>query len=55
MGFTPGTLTPTGTISTAHGAIEILEIQPEGKRPMTLPEFRNGHPWNPGMRLESLT
>ena len=34
--------------------IEIVEVQPEGKRPMPLGAFRNGHPWEPGMRLESI-
>ncbi len=35
-------------------AVEILELQPEGKRPMTLAAFRNGHPWEEGMRLEAV-
>jgi methionyl-tRNA formyltransferase len=35
--------------------IEIVEVQPEGKRPMPLGAYRNGHPWEPGMHLESLT
>ncbi|HEX2971871.1 MAG TPA: methionyl-tRNA formyltransferase [Tepidisphaeraceae bacterium] len=35
-------------------AIEIVEVQPEGKRPMSLAAYRNGHPWEIGMRLESL-
>jgi methionyl-tRNA formyltransferase len=34
--------------------IEIVEVQPEGKRPMPLAAYRNGHPWEPGMRLESI-
>ena len=35
--------------------IEIVEVQPEGKRPMSLSAYRNGHPWEPGMHLESIT
>jgi methionyl-tRNA formyltransferase len=35
--------------------IEIAELQPEGKRPMTLSAYRNGHRWEPFMHLESLT
>jgi methionyl-tRNA formyltransferase len=35
--------------------IEIVEVQPEGKRPMPLSAFRNGHSWEAGMRLESIT
>ena len=31
-----------------------IEIQPDGKRPMTLTSFRNGRPWKLGMRLESI-
>ena len=36
------------------GTVEIFELQPEGKRPMSLASFRNGYPWQAGMRLESL-
>jgi methionyl-tRNA formyltransferase len=36
------------------GSLQIHELQPEGKRPMTLAAYRNGHPWDPGMRLESI-
>jgi len=50
----PGTIQADGSISTADGAIEILDLQPEGKRLMSLAEFRNGHPWDPGMRIESI-
>ncbi len=51
----PGTVTGEGTIATTDGAIAILELQPEGKRPMPLLAFRNGHPWPAGARLESIT
>jgi len=50
----PGTLTPQGTIITAEDALEILEIQPEGKRPMPLTAYRNGHPWPAGAKLHSI-
>jgi methionyl-tRNA formyltransferase len=50
-----GEIMPTGEISTGDGAVEIMELQPEGKRPMPLRDFRNGHPWHAGMRLESFT
>jgi methionyl-tRNA formyltransferase len=50
----PGTLTPTGTITTAYGELEILEIQPEGKRPMPLTAYRNGHPWPATAQLHSI-
>jgi methionyl-tRNA formyltransferase len=48
-----GTILPQGSVAANAGAVEIIEIQPEGKRPMPLAAFRNGHPWHPGMRLES--
>jgi methionyl-tRNA formyltransferase len=49
-----GTIDANGAVVTGHGAIEIVEIQPEGKRPMPLAAFRNGHPWQAGMRVESI-
>jgi methionyl-tRNA formyltransferase len=36
------------------GAIEIIDVQPEGKRPMSLDAYQNGHRWEVGMRLESI-
>ena len=53
-------LVPAGEIISMHaifsgeGQLEIVELQPEGKRPMPLSAYRNGHPWRPGMRLESI-
>jgi methionyl-tRNA formyltransferase len=38
----------------AGSSVVILEVQPEGKKPMTLAAYRNGHLWEPGMRVESL-
>jgi methionyl-tRNA formyltransferase len=42
------------TIATGDAALELVEVQPEGKRPMPLSAYRNGHPFEAGMRLESL-
>jgi methionyl-tRNA formyltransferase len=50
----PGMVLPSGHVAAGHGAVELVELQPEGKRPMSLAAFRNGHPWMAGMRLESL-
>lgn len=52
----PGELTSHGAISVGDGsqAIEIVELQPEGRNPMSLQAYRNGHPWMPGMRVESI-
>jgi methionyl-tRNA formyltransferase len=51
----PGSISGSGTIAAAHGAVEIVELHPEGKRPMPLASYQNGHPWRAGMRLEPLT
>jgi methionyl-tRNA formyltransferase len=43
----------SGAITAGTGAVEVVELQPEGGRVMSLVDFRNGHPWKPGMRIES--
>ncbi|HEX8524476.1 MAG TPA: methionyl-tRNA formyltransferase [Tepidisphaeraceae bacterium] len=50
----PGFLNSQGLIATGDGLIDILELQPEGKRPMPLKDYRNGRPWPAGARLESI-
>jgi methionyl-tRNA formyltransferase len=50
----PGEIMIDGLVAGGDGGVEIVEIQPEGKRPMPLAAYRNGHPWQPGMRLESI-
>ncbi len=49
-----GTILAGGTVASGNGAVEIVELQPEGKRPMSLDAYRNGHDWSLGMRLESI-
>jgi methionyl-tRNA formyltransferase len=49
-----GIIDAHGHIGAADHMIELVEIQPEGKRPMPLAAFRNGHRWDAGMRLESI-
>jgi methionyl-tRNA formyltransferase len=52
----PGQITTSGCIATAgDSAVQIVEILPEGKRPMPLEAYRNGHRWEAGMHLESIT
>ena len=34
--------------------LSIVELQPDGKRPMSLAAYRNGKRWEPGLRLESI-
>ena len=50
----PAGILPDRTVGTGRGAVEVVEVQPEGKRPMSLTAYRNGHAWDPGMRLESI-
>lgn len=50
--FDEARITPEGIIG--GGSLQIVEVQPEGKRPMPLAAYRNGHRWEPGMRLESI-
>ncbi|MGA2442993.1 MAG: methionyl-tRNA formyltransferase [Tepidisphaeraceae bacterium] len=50
----PGEITIAGAIACGEGAVEILEIQPDGKRPMSLSDYRRGNAWMPGMKLESI-
>jgi methionyl-tRNA formyltransferase len=49
-----GVIAEDGSVGAGVGSVEIVEIQPEGKRPMSLEAYRNGHLWEPGMRVESL-
>jgi methionyl-tRNA formyltransferase len=51
----PGEIETTGCVCVGDGAVEILQVQPEGRRVMTLEEFRRGHHWMPGMKLVSIT
>jgi methionyl-tRNA formyltransferase len=53
----PGTIVraegETLTVATGDGVIQILQLQPEGRRSMTVREFLSGHKTNPGTRLPS--
>ena len=48
----PGHINDSGFVQSGDGSIEIVELQPEGKKPMSLLAFRNGHRWDAGVRLE---
>lgn len=50
----PGTLTPAGTVSTGQGTLDVLDLQPEGARPMPIAAYRNGHPWPAGATLRPI-
>jgi methionyl-tRNA formyltransferase len=47
----PGMIDSRGNVATGDGSLEIVELQPEGKKPMPLAAFKNGKPWEQGMRL----
>ncbi len=47
----PGEVMMSAMIRTPQGALEILEVQPEGRTPMSLADYRRGHRWEPGMNL----
>lgn len=50
----PGEIMSNGLVQAGDGAgVEIIEVQPDGKRPMLLAEYCRGHPWQPGLRLRS--
>jgi len=50
----PGEIAIDGCIACGEGAVEILEVQPDGKKLMSLNDFRRGNAWMPGMRLKSV-
>jgi methionyl-tRNA formyltransferase len=52
--FAPGVICGDGITAGDGRQVMIMEVQPEGKRPMSLQAYLNGHPWHDGMRLESL-
>jgi len=54
-GAAPGFIDAAGCVGAGDGiGVEILEVQPEGKRPMSLAAYRNGHQWHEGMRVEAV-
>lgn len=50
----PGEITSAGTIRAGAGAIELLECQPDGKKPMPIEAYRRGHRWQAGLRLQAI-
>ena len=50
----PGIIGEAGAVGTGQGSLEIVELQPAGKQPMTLAAYRNGHPWKAGAGVESV-
>ena len=50
----PGTLLPDGLIACGSGAIQLLEVQPAGKKPMPFEAWQRGRQITPGVRAESI-
>jgi len=50
----PGSVMENGMIATGRGTVEVMEVQPAGKRPMPLTDFRRGHRWTAGLTLQSV-
>jgi len=53
-GGAPGQILDGGFVAAGGGAVEVIDVQPEGKRAMALGAYANGHAWPVGARLESL-
>ena len=49
-----GTIDAAGRIVAGLGAVEVVDVQPEGGRVMSLRAYRNGRPWPVGAKVESL-
>jgi methionyl-tRNA formyltransferase len=51
-GLAPGVLDPDRlVVGTADGALELIEVQPEGRAPQRAADWRNGARPRPGERL----
>jgi methionyl-tRNA formyltransferase len=49
----PGQVLESGCIAAGDStAVEILDVHPDGKRPMSLHDYRLGHRWVAGLRVE---
>ncbi len=49
-----GTIDSEGMIGTGDGSLHVLELKPEGGRPMLLSDYVNGRPWPKGARVTAL-
>ena len=53
--WSPGEVMTDGLVAAGAGqAVEIVELQPDGKRPMPLSDYRRGHRWHAGLKLVSI-
>ncbi len=49
-----GTIDQSGNVVTGDGTVQIPALKPDGGREMSLDDFRRGHAWSVGMRLQSV-
>ena len=48
----PGEVMSSGRVRAGDGAgVEIVEVQPDGRKPMPLPDYQRGNRWHAGLRL----
>ena len=47
----PGEIMTDGLVAAGDGGVDVVEVQPDGKRPMPLADYRRGHRWHAGLRL----
>lgn len=53
--WTPGEVMSNGFVQAGDGrGVEVVEVQPDGKKPMPLADYRRGHSWQAGLRLRSV-
>jgi methionyl-tRNA formyltransferase len=50
-----GTIHPDGTIACTDGVLQLIEVQPAGKKPMSFDAWLRGHPLSAGSRAEAIT
>ena len=50
---TPGRLTRDGHVGTRQGLLRIVDVQPQGGKPMSLADYRNGRPWPAEARVHA--
>jgi methionyl-tRNA formyltransferase len=50
-GGAPGTVVGDGVVAGDGRTVDLLQVQPEGRRPMSLADYRNGRPWRDGVRV----
>ncbi|HEY8748772.1 MAG TPA: methionyl-tRNA formyltransferase [Tepidisphaeraceae bacterium] len=50
----PGEVTAAGHIECGADAIDLLELQPDGGKAMGMADYRRGHQWQAGLRLEGV-